>query len=324
MLYIQNQSTNPYFNLALEEYFLEDKKDDYFILWQNEPTIVVGKYQNTIEEINKDFVDEKNINIVRRLSGGGAVYHDDGNLNFTFIANSKDTKEIDFKFYTKPIIDALKNMGVEACLKGRNDLVIGEKKISGNAQCIKKGRVLHHGTLLFNSEMENLIKALNVSDVKIISKGIKSIRSRVTNIKDYLDEDLNIEDLMKYILKELDIYNIKEYILTIDDKTKINKLMKEKYILWDWNYGKSPEFNITKELKFKGGNIKAYIYVDNGYIKSFKFHGDFFANKELKYIENLIIGTKYKEDEIKNKLKDTQINNYIVGLDNDLFLKIIL
>ncbi|MCT4593926.1 MAG: lipoate--protein ligase [Anaeromicrobium sp.] len=326
MIYIESNSINPYFNLALEEYVMTkmDKDQEYFILWQNEPTIVVGKHQNTIGEINLDYVKNNKIHVVRRLSGGGAVYHDLGNLNFTFVVNKKEKAEFDFKIFTKPIIDVLKKMGVKANPTGRNDLVIKDKKFSGNAQYIKKGRILHHGTLLFDSDMKELVKALNVSDVKIICKGIKSIRSRVTNIKEHLNKEYTLEDFKNNILACLYGNNIKKYDLTKDDYDSIDKIMNERYMTWEWNYGISPKFNIKKENKFPSGKIETYLYVEDGIIKSCRIYGDFFGNRNLEYIEDLLLNKKYIEEEIRHTLKDMHIHKHISGLNLEKFITCII
>ena len=193
MLYIRNETTNPFYNLAMEEYLFNlNDKTDYLLLWRNEPTIVIGKHQNTIEEINSDYVREKQIHIVRRITGGGAVYHDLGNLNYSLIIKSDYEGGYDFRKFTLPIVKALERLNIKAEQSGRNDITIDGKKFSGNAQFVSKGKLLHHGTLLFDSEMEELAKALKVSKDKIESKGIKSVRSRVTNIKEFLQDDIGI------------------------------------------------------------------------------------------------------------------------------------
>lgn len=327
MLYIKNESNNPYYNLAFEEYLFNlDDNTNYMLLWQNEPTIVVGKYQNTAEEINSEYVKEKGINVVRRITGGGAVYHDLGNLNFTFISKGSDKKEFDFKKFTMPIIRALSKLGIEAELSGRNDITIDQKKFSGNAQYVKQGKVLHHGTLLFDSRMEELSKALKVAEDKFQSKGIKSVRSRVTNISDYLEEKISVlqfrDLLLKYMLDEDE--ELAEGQLSADDLLAIESLMKNKYMTWEWNYGYSPEFNVKQGKRFENGKIEVLINVKQGIIQGIKFYGDFFGSENPQEIEEMLSGKRYKEDEIKNALTGLNIGSYFKGITLEELLSCIL
>lgn len=328
MKYIKNKSNNPYYNLAFEEYILTEfnENENCFLLWQNEPTIVVGKHQNTIEEINLDYVKSKFINVVRRLSGGGAVYHDLGNLNFTFIVKNQVDYQFDFKKFTKPVIKALKKIGIEACFNSRNDLVIDGKKFSGNAQYMKKNRLLHHGTLMFNSDIDELVKVLSVSDDKVISKGIKSVRSRVTNIADYLDDKIHVlefkEILLKYLQEEMEVFH--EYELNEAEESKVKEIMNKRYKTWQWNYGESPKFNIKKVKKFDSGKIETLLDVENGHIGSCKFYGDFFGSKNVQEIEKKLVGIKYEESSILNVLKELDINKYFLGINVEKLIQVLI
>ena len=260
MKYLLSDSTNPFYNLAMEEYVFKNSRphEEVVILWQNEPTIVIGIHQNALEEINLDFVEKNNIHVVRRITGGGAVYHDLGNLNFSFITDyDNNAIALNFKKYTFPIIKALKKLGIQSELSGRNDITIDGKKFSGNAQSIIKGRILHHGTLLFNSDLSILGKALKVKSDKIESKGVKSVKSRVANIIDYMDNTISIEEFKIILLKYLFEHEpMTKYVLTEDDKYLINKLMEEKYLTWEWVYGKAPKFNFKNYRRFDGGGIE--------------------------------------------------------------------
>src|SRR5699024_9017452 len=202
----------------------------------------------SVEEINTDYVDEHDIKVVRRLSGGGAVYHDEGNLNFSFITKDDGDSFHNFAKFTEPVVEALNKLGVPAELKGRNDLVADGRKISGNAQFTTKGRMFSHGTLMYDSEIENVVRSLNVKTEKIKSKGIKSIRSRVANIAEFLEEKLSMEELKAHILKHVfnveKVEDVPQYVLTEEDWDNIYKLSEERYQKWEWNYGKSPKFNI--------------------------------------------------------------------------------
>ncbi|ABS41134.1 lipoate--protein ligase [Clostridium botulinum] len=315
MQFLVNKSTNPFFNLALEEYLLKnvDIREDYFILWQNEPTIVIGKHQNTLKEINMNFVKDNNINVVRRNSGGGAVYHDLGNINFTFITKYDEKHLLDFKTFTNPVVYSLGKLNVKAELSGRNDILIDGRKISGNSQHIYKDRFLHHGTLLFNSELENLVKALNVDNDKILSKGIESIKSRVTNIKEHVKEDIFMEKFKEILIENIFMWNkssLKEYNLTNDHINDIEKLMEEKYMTWQWNYGYSPEFNYRNSKRFQGGKLEVLLNIVEGHINECKIYGDFLGLMDVSEIDKKIIGIKYGEEYIDEFLKEIDIKKY--------------
>lgn len=325
MLYINNNSINPYFNHALEEYFLKNSNEEFFILWRNSPCILLGKNQNAYSEINIDCVNKNNITVVRRLSGGGAVFNDLGNINFGFISNNASDTFADFKRFTKPIIDALKQLSINAELSGRNDLIIDGKKFSGNAQAKYKNRVLHHGTLLFSSNMEDLAAALNPKPIKFEDKSVKSVSSRVTNISKYLKYPLDVLEFKEYIINYvmgLD-ENAVLYNLSEEDLKSINKLVDEKYSTWEWNFGSSPKYNFRNEKKFSGGIVEVNLYVEKGYIKGIKFFGDFFSSSDIGEIENSLIGIKHTKEDVYNTLKIFNINNYFTNITIDNILELL-
>jgi lipoate-protein ligase A len=327
MLYIDNNSTNPFYNLAMEEYLFNlDDNTDYVLLWQNEPTIVVGKYQNTAEEINSEYVKEKGIHVVRRITGGGAVYHDLGNLNYTFISKGNGKREFDFRKFTMPIVKALGKLGVEAELTGRNDITIAQKKFSGNAQYVSHGKILHHGTLLFNSKMEELANALKVSEDKFQSKGVKSVRSRVTNISDHLSIDISVSEFKELLLKYMfdEDTEMHKGQLKEADLNEIDSLMRNKYIKWEWNYGYSPEFNVRSGKRFESGKIESLINVKEGIIQSIKFYGDFFGSEDPEKIEKLLVGKRYEEGEIRAAVAHLSIDDFFRGITLDNLLSCIL
>ena len=215
MIYIESESFDPHFNLALEQYVFDnlDKNENYFMLWQNDNAIIVGKHQNTVAEINAEYTKENNIKVVRRLSGGGAVYHDLGNLNFTFIVSAGGGYEqFNFSDFCKPIIELLNSLGVNAVLNGRNDMSIEGKKFSGNSQYAKRGRIMHHGTIMFDSDLDIVGNSLVVSKDKIQSKGVTSIRSRVTNIKPHMQTDVSIEEFKRHDKAKFNQDNFIEHI----------------------------------------------------------------------------------------------------------------
>lgn len=328
MKFIDNQGiTDPRINLAIEEYALKQlpDSDDYLLFYINEPSIIIGKNQNTIEEINADYVAEKNIHIVRRLSGGGAVYHDLGNLNFSFITNDDGQSFHNFRKFTEPVVQALKGLGVEAELTGRNDIQVGERKISGNAQYSTKGRMYSHGTLLFASEMENVVSALKVNAEKIKSKGIKSIRSRVANITEFLDKDMTIEEFRLAILHSIfGGGEVEEYKLTEEDWAKINELSRERYQNWDWNYGKSPKSNFRASKRFENiGTVEMQLEIEKGRIKEAKIYGDFFGVRDVSELEAKLRDLPYDRQEVTNALADVNIQEFFGNLDREAFVSLL-
>src|SRR5690606_22249322 len=270
------------------------------------PSIIIGKNQNTIEEINTDYVEKNGIHVVRRLSGGGAVYHDLGNLNFSFITKDDGDSFLNFKKFTQPVVNASKNIGVDAEMKGRNDILVGERKISGNAQFSTRGRMFSHGTLMFDSEIENVVSALKVRKDKIASKGIKSIRSRVANISEFMDEKMTVEEFRQLLLRNIfeGVDPIPEYKLTEKDWEKIHEISKERYQNWDWNYGKSPKFNLRFSHRFPVGQIEFRLDVNKGIITNCKIFGDFFGVGDIDEIENKLTGVQYERSAIAKALED--------------------
>ncbi|GLC31036.1 lipoate--protein ligase [Clostridium omnivorum] len=326
MISIRNTCKDPHFNLALEEYAVKylDPKEDYIILWQNEPSVIIGRNQNTIEEINAKYIKDFDINVVRRLSGGGAVYHDLGNLNFTFVVNNEKDSVSNFKKFTEPVISALEKFGIKAEFSGRNDITIDGKKFSGNAQYYHKNRLLHHGTILFNSDLSVVANALNVKMDKIASKGIKSVRSRVTNVYPYLENKITIEEFKATLLKFLtgdENYSEKELILKQEDLDIIQNLMDERYLKWEWNYGASPEFDIQKSMRFDGGKLELNLDVKDGVIKGIKIFGDFFGNRDVCELEAILRDINYKEEDIREALDFTEFSQFFSAITKDNFIE---
>ena len=321
MLLINNTNTNAYFNLAMEEYFLKNTNEDIFLLWQNENSIIVGKNQNTLSEINYDYVKENNIKVVRRLSGGGAVFHDLGNINFTFIS-CNDNSFSDFKKFTMPIVEALKELNVHAEFSGRNDLLIDGQKFSGNAQYNYKNKVMHHGTLLFSSEINDLSNALKVKPSKFQGKSVKSVKSRVTNISSHLDKKMTVLEFKDYLMDFINKRDDNSHFYELNDKDveSINKLVEEKYSTWEWNFGYSPKYSLYNEVKYPGGNVEFSLDVHDGLIKDIKFFGDFFGKEDISFIENKLRNVKHNEYSIKSALEDVDINNYFLNCNIDILV----
>ena len=328
MIFIENEgNTNPKLNLALEEYALRNfsADNDYLLFYINEPSIIIGRNQNTLEEINHNYVEENNIHIVRRVSGGGAVYHDFGNLNFSFITNHDVKSLSNFKKFTAPVIKVLNNLGLDAELKGRNDIEVGEKKISGTAQFSTGKRMVSHGTLLLNTDLGEVVNALNVKMSKIQSKGHKSVRSRVANISEFLKKPLTIDEFRELVLKGLYEENepFETYHLTPEQWKSVHQLKEEKYDTWDWNYGRSPKFNIQRNKRFSIGEIDLRIFVEKGYIKDFKIFGDFFGKDPVEQLEQLLIGVRYKLEDISAILKNIDLQEYFGDLSKADFIALV-
>jgi lipoate-protein ligase A len=317
MFYIDNERTDPYWNLALEEYLLKNSAQEFFILWQNAPSIIIGRNQNTMSEINALYVREHSIPVVRRLTGGGAVFHDLGNLNYTFIVNDSEGSGFDFKIHTAPILEVLHSLSVDAELSGRNDLTIGGKKFSGNSQYRYRGRLLHHGTLLFSSSLPDISSALKVDPSKLEGKGIQSVRSRVTNISEHMKAPLTLTEFKRLITshiqnshKEFEVYD-----LSNQDIASVSQLEKKKYTTWDWNYGASPAYNHTNRKKFPAGSIEIFINVTGGKISDIHLYGDFFGEYELSEIENAMKDLPYEKDAVKQVLSGFNLSRYFSGIN---------
>lgn len=299
MIFIKNKITDVYFNLAMEEYIFEKfKEDEVFMLWINEPSVVIGKHQNLIEEVNMKYCFDNNIKIARRLSGGGTVVHDFGNLNYTYITNTTGDTALDFKEFLKPMYKALLNLNIDANISPRNDFRVEEKKICGHSQFMRKKRVLHHGCILFDSNLNNLKNALNVENKKIISKSAKSVKSSVTNLKEISKLDYEISDFLEKlkneILKTQEDYEI--YELTKEDILKIEKIKSEKYATKDWIYGQSPKctFILDEERDYT-------VEIDNGRIEKINMVG--------KSKLDSLIGLYFEYGEIKNKIDEFNIKD---------------
>jgi lipoate-protein ligase A len=329
MIYIVNKSNKPDYNIALEEYCFKNllQHEKIFILWINEPAIIIGKHQNAFEEINADYVKKHNINVVRRISGGGAVYHDLNNLNYTIISNEEKGVDFDFKTFSQPVIDTLKELGVTAEFSGRNDILIDGKKICGNAQAYIKGRIMHHGCLLFNTELSVLAKALEIPKDIISSNATKSVRSAVDNILPNLPNKISVEEFADKLLAHMKrkFPTMKEYIFSQQELAEIEKNRASKFGTWEWNWGKSPKFDINRHSRYTAGKIQVFANVKNSMIENIKFYGTFFGNNSnLEEIENALIGVRYTYTDIENKLKDLNFNDYFAGFSLEELTKAIV
>lgn len=310
---------DPKLNLAVEEYILKHlnvEHEDYFLFYINGPSIIIGKNQNTSEEVNLKYIEENGIDVVRRLSGGGAVYHDEGNLNFSFITKDDGNSFNNYKKFTQPIVDALKQLGVEAELTGRNDIQVGERKISGNAQFTTRGRMFSHGTLMFNSNIEEVVNSLNVSEEKMRSKGIKSVRSRVANITEFLKEEMAMEDFVEALLHSIyDGQEPERYVLRDEDWEIVQDISKERYANWDWNFGKSPKFDVESKRRFPIGTIDVRLNVNKGTITEAKIYGDFFGVGDIHDVEQVLVGTRFERSAIREQLSQLDVKHYFGNVE---------
>ena len=313
MFIIDSPSHDAYFNIALEEYLLyKYPTEDIFLLYINAPSIIVGKFQNTLAEINLDYVNAQQIKVVRRMSGGGAVYHDLGNLNFSFHTLLRSNDFMDFSKFTAPVIKVLNSLYVPAKLEGRNDLLVDGKKFSGNAKLAKNGKMIQHGTILFNSDMSVLGDALKMNPLKYVDKAIKSNRARVTNLIDYFPTEISTDDLKELLIEEMLENNVgaKIYQLTSEDLVGIADLIKEKYQTWDWNFGFSPKYNFKNAKKIPAGFIEVHLDVTKGIIEKIKIFGDFFASNPIEELESQFLGKKHELAEIERILASNDLTNY--------------
>ncbi|MCR5484807.1 MAG: lipoate--protein ligase [Clostridiales bacterium] len=316
--FIRGSKTSPQYNLASEEYFLYQRKENFIMLWQNEPSVIIGRNQNAYAEIDIDYVKRYNIPVIRRLTGGGAVFHDLGNVNYTLIKNGEDGM-VDLKTYLEPVISYLRSKGLDACLSGRNDILVDGMKVSGTAQVNYRGRALLHGTLLFSASLDSLSAALKPNPLKLKAKGIKSVKSRVTNISSLLKCDM---DINSFISELSDFLTEREGCIPYDfkksDDDEINRLVNEKYGTFSWNMGASPPYSFEKTVPFGGGLLTASFDVNNGIISGIKLCGDFFGD-DISPLENALTGTEYTPEAVLSALNGIRLCKYISqATPNDL------
>lgn len=325
MIYIETHSTDPTWNLALEEYCLKElgQFERLLMLWQNDNAIIIGRYQNAENEVNLAAARDLGAQIVRRPSGGGAVYHDLGNLNYTFIYPIDGLNRLDISVYAAPMVKALNRIGVPAEVKGRNDLLLDGKKISGTAQRIQKGRLMHHGTLLFDSDLDALESVLQVDAAKVASKGVASIRSRVTNIKDYLPAG-QLEDMSGFWQALLAAFAVEEELtpfeLTPEMLAAVETIQKEKYQSWDWNFGRAPAFEFANSHRYPNGKLEIRVNVKDGLIQDCRISGDFMGMADLDPLEASLRDVRYDPQDVRQALAGVDLSPYLGGISADEFV----
>lgn len=326
MRFVDNRNiTDPRRNLALEEYLLRHVRssEPLLLFYINEPSVIIGRNQNTLQEIDPDYVREHNIHVVRRLSGGGAVYHDLGNLNFSFVTEGQQHIH-DFARFTEPVIAVLRDMGVDAELRGRSDIFAAGKKISGNAQFASGGRMFSHGTLLFDTDLETMLKAINPRQVKIESKAVQSIRNYVTNICELLPRKLHIEEFKQALLHGIfNSADVPLFELSAADWERVEETAENRYMTWAWNVGRSPRFNVQKSERFASGKVEARIDVDEGKIRTIKFYGDFASRRDVGELEDNLIGVRYDPEALQAALEDIEIAPYFGDIEQEQLLQLL-
>lgn len=325
MLIINRPHTDPYFNIAAEEYLLKTVERSCFMLWQNEPCVVVGKHQNALAEINYPFVRENKIPVIRRISGGGTVFHDPGNLNFTFISQGEQEKLVNFRKFIDPIVTALRNLGVRAEFSGKSDIRVNGLKISGNAAHVYKNRVLHHGTLLFSSELSKLEQVLSITTGKFQDKGVKSVRSTVGNIIEFLDRRITAEEFRDLVFQKIvqTMSPVEFHDLTKEDVEAIRSLVDHKYSSWDWNYGYSPDYSLLHSVMYGSVKWALDLNVKKGIISGAILSENGSAFSENQSFEKLLKGKKHNFAGLDDFIRGNRSLFVSMGLTPELILNLL-
>lgn len=320
--YLETRSLNPFYNLAFEEYVLTYRRQgEYLLLWQNDNTIVIGQNQNAEAEINRAFVEEHKIRVARRTTGGGAVYHDLGNLNYSFITDAGDAEKLTMERFTLPVVNALRALGLEAEASGRNDILVEGRKVSGTAQRLLNGRILHHGTLLFDADPDVVSKALHVEPEKFRSKSAKSVRSRIGNIRDFLQDDMELREFWEYLKRALIAGDLTEDSLTASELAEVKRLKHEKYDTWEWNFGRSPQYDMANKRRWNGGSLEVRVAVEKGRITSVAFYGDFLSRCPMDGLADAMRGCAFRQEDVSAVLARYPLRDYFGGITEDEILE---
>ena len=319
--YLETGSQDPFYNLAFEETVLRHRTaGEYLLLWQNDNTIVIGQNQNAEGEINRAFVEAHNIRVVRRTTGGGAVYHDLGNLNYSFITDAGDAERLTMERFTRPVVEALRGLGLQAEASGRNDILVEGQKVSGTAQRLLGGRILHHGTLLFDSNPGMVAGALNVDPTKFESKSAKSVRSRIGNIRAFLKEDMDLPPFWAYLKKALAGSGLVDDHLTPEALAAVEALKQTKYDTWEWNFGRSPKYDLRNKRRWEGGILEPCVEVEQGMIRQIVFYGDFLAVRPLDAVTEALEGCPFRREDVGAVLDRVPLREYFGAITRDEIL----
>ncbi len=323
--YLETKSTDPAYNLSFEEYVLHHRRDgSYLILWQNANAVIVGRNQNAAEEINESFVREHGISVVRRNTGGGAVYHDLGNLNYSFITDAGPLESRTGSLFTSPVVRALRELGLETEASGRNDILVSGQKVSGTAEALHQGRILHHGTLLFDSDPTVIAGALNPDPTKFQSKSVKSVRSRVGNIRPLLPVDMTLLEFWNYLKTALSREGIVPVSLTEAELAQIQALKETKYHTWQWNFGRSPKYALCNKRRFPGGLLEFHLSVSEGKISQMDILGDFLSLADVAPLARALEGCAYRRSDIEAVLARFPLSTMLGSITEAEFLQTIL
>lgn len=324
-VYLETGSTDPRYNLAFEEYILSHRREgDYLILWQNASSVIVGRNQITAQEVNGDFAASHNIRVVRRNTGGGAVYHDLGNLNYSFICDADDMEHRTAQRFTKPVVEALQGLGLDAEASGRNDILVSGCKVSGTASQVHRGRVLHHGTLLFDSDAQIIGQVLTPDPLKLQSKGIRSVKSRIGNIRSFLPQDMTLAQFWNYLKTALAGNGYIPGSVSEEEQKQILQLKAEKYDTWQWNYGSAPNFQLRCKDRWDGGILEVHLSIDRGTIHDIRIFGDFMALTSCEELEKALMGCSYQKDAISAAIAHIPLQACLGSITKEEFLQTIV
>ena len=316
MKYIRNSSTDPHYNMSFDEYCLErfPSDDTVFFLWRNSPSVIIGRNQNAYAEVNLPYLEANGIKLARRVTGGGAVYHDLQNLNYTIIGRSADLDR-DFPGYLHMMLDALRALGVPAEMTGRNDIVVEGRKVSGYAKRVYKDRLMVHGTLMYDVDIASLTEALSVPGSKMDAAGISSVRSRVANLRDYLPQFSRIEEMQEALERRLSRdYNDAQVILTGEQEAEIREICRTKFSTWEWNYGLSPKAGFSRASRLPCGTVEVRCSIVRGKVRGLSFGGDFIGSLPAEGLAAALEGCRFDRSALLESLRSLGVSRYFDGV----------
>ena len=319
MFLIVDTTTDPSWNLAAEEYLLTQRSEPFFRLWRNADSVIIGRNQNAYAEIDLDFIEREHIPVVRRMTGGGAVFHDLGNVNYSFF-DLKDRR------FTDVVLEALAALGVDGACSGRNDLVLPDgRKFSGTAVCRHKGRVLEHGTLLFDASFDRLSAALRPRPEKFSGKAVQSVRSRVANLKEVLPEAMTVDDFLAFLAQQIGTaLHCTPYAFSEDDRAAIARLREERFGAAAWNFGASPAYRFANVRKFPAGLIEAHFDVEGGCIHGLHVFGDYFFQRPTEAFCTVLEGCPHERKAIAGRLQGVPTGEYFSGVSPEELLTLFI